>query len=106
MDPRAETEGWGGSLVVGSDGCGVDWVNVSEAAMMPYGGASISSLDRTAPLHRAPVFQGEEIQPCLRKEETAENHNICSGCRTDENGDDVTTRKEDTEFYSRECRTY
>ena len=53
MDPRAETEGWGGSLVVGSDGCGVDWVNVSEAAMMPYGGASISSLNRTAPLHHS-----------------------------------------------------
>ena len=38
-------------LVVGSDGYGVDWVNVSEAAMMPYGSASISSLNRTAPLH-------------------------------------------------------
>ena len=61
MDPRAETEGWGGSLVVGSDGCGVDWVNVSEAAMMPYGSASISSPNRTAPLHHSLVFKGEEI---------------------------------------------
>jgi hypothetical protein len=58
VDPRAETEGWGGSLVVGSDGCGVDWVNASEAAMMPYGGASISSLDRTAPLHQGSGVSG------------------------------------------------
>ena len=58
MDPRAETEGWGGSLVVGSDGCGVDWVNVSEAAMMRYGSASISSLDRTAPFIELQCFRG------------------------------------------------